>query len=109
MMTYQEQLKTNQWAQLKNRIMLENGNRCQHCGRQDERMEVHHVHYIKGRMAWEYPEVMMQCLCGPCHNGWHEEHKKAQNALAIALKLIPAARVYTVASRLMIEAMKEIG
>ena len=107
-MNYAEQLQSSRWQMLKNRILAENNCRCQHCGRSDARMEVHHVHYIKGRMAWEYPDVMMMCLCCHCHNDWHAEHKKAQNALAIALKMIPATRVYTVAARLMTEAMKEI-
>ena len=107
-MTYPEQLQSKPWMRLKNRIMWENNNRCQHCGDSDARMEVHHVHYVKGRMAWEYPDVMMMCLCRYCHAGWHEEHKKAQNALAIALKPVPAERVQKVADYLISKAMLEI-
>lgn len=28
---------------------------------------MHHKKYIKGRMAWEYPDSLLQTLCGRCH------------------------------------------
>jgi len=107
-MTYAEQLDHPLWKMRKNRVLAANNCCCQHCGRQDAQMQVHHVHYKKGRMAWEYPEEMLMCLCEWCHKRWHEEHGKAQNALAMALKRIPGPRIPKVASRLMIEAMEEI-
>jgi len=108
-MTYADQLNHPLWKMKKNRVMAENNCRCQHCGRQDAQMQVHHVHYIKGRMAWEYPDEMMMCLCEWCHQRWHDEHGKAQNALALALKRIPGPRIPKVASRLMTEAMEEMA
>jgi len=34
----------------------------------DHRLEVHHVDYISGLFAWEYPNDMLLTLCHQCHS-----------------------------------------
>lgn len=34
-------------------------------------LQVHHHYYVKGKMAWEYPDRALITLCGACHEKVH--------------------------------------
>lgn len=72
-MTYAEQLKTKQWKEVRDRILRRDKYTCQRC-RSNENLQVHHIHYIQFRMAWEYEDNNLVTLCRLCHA---ETHGKA--------------------------------
>lgn len=77
-MTYREQLRDRRWQDLKTKILSRDNNKCQNVNckhRHDTSIliEVHHIDYFPGKMAWEYPEDMLISLCSVCHN---EEQKR---------------------------------
>ena len=66
-MKYSEQLRDPRWRELREKIIERAGHKCENCDSEEKRYEVHHGYYIKGRMAWEYPEEVLYCLCEQCH------------------------------------------
>lgn len=73
-----EQLKgyrTNQWSELRKKIFARDSYKCTHCGRQlkDKDLQVHHLTYLDGKEAWDYPKELLTTYCKRCHA---EEHGK---------------------------------
>lgn len=66
-MTYQEQLRDKRWLHRRQQIIDKAENKCEHCGDEDCNLEVHHGFYLKGKMAWEYPDEVLYCVCRDCH------------------------------------------
>lgn len=78
--SYSEQLKHDLWKQKRNHIVAQRGNKCERC-KNTENLQVHHIKYIKGRLAWEYSDDLLECLCGSCHMKEHDVNKsKADQA-----------------------------
>ncbi len=44
-------------------------------------MEVHHLDYIDGTMAWEYPDDMLITLCEKCHHSEQQRPKEEKYLL----------------------------
>lgn len=68
-MNYAHQLRQPEWL-LKRAEIIELANGvCERCGGDtaDDKLEVHHGVYLKGKMAWEYPNNLLYCLCHHCH------------------------------------------
>lgn len=65
-MSYEEQLRTPQWYYVRDRIFERDKYRCQEC-RTERDLQAHHLYYIDGKMAWEYPDSALVTLCGRCH------------------------------------------
>lgn len=67
--------RTTQWRELRKRIFLRDNYQCNHCGRQfkERDLQVHHLTYLDGRDAWDYPEELLITYCKRCHA---EEHEK---------------------------------
>lgn len=78
--SYSEQLKHNLWKQKRNSIVKQRDNKCERCG-STENLQVHHIKYIKGRLAWEYSDDLLECLCGSCHMKEHDVNKNKSNQL----------------------------
>jgi len=38
-------------------------------------LNVHHRYYMKGKMAWDYPDNVFETLCSECHEAFHAENK----------------------------------
>ena len=77
-MSYPEQLKHAKWKDKRNEVVEERGNKCERCGSK-EFLQVHHKQYLKDKLAWEYENDMLECLCGGCHmkeHGITKETKK---------------------------------
>lgn len=68
-MTYWMQLKDPRWQEVRLRILNRAEFRCEECGEkpEGESLEIHHRYYEKGKMAWEYPDAALLCVCNECH------------------------------------------
>lgn len=70
--SYKDQLNHEFWKDKRNHIISIRGSKCERCGSKDF-LQVHHKRYIKGRLAWEYEDNLLECLCGNCHKKHHEQ------------------------------------
>lgn len=70
-LNYKEQLADSRWLKKKADILLRDNYTCQKCGAQSH-LNVHHLSYENGRLAWEYPNEQLVTLCEQCHA---REHK----------------------------------
>ena len=66
-MNYLNQLKTPQWQKKRLQILERDQFKCRNCNDEQSQLQVHHIKYIKGRMAWEYPDKLLITLCELCH------------------------------------------
>lgn len=69
-MTYEEQLKDSRWLWKRDQIIERDWKICQVC-MSGKNLQVHHKRYIKGRMAWDYPDWYLITLCENCHKVAH--------------------------------------
>lgn len=72
-MTYREQLLHPNWQRKRLEIMQRDEFTCQCCYDKETTLHVHHKQYVKGRLAWEYPNNELVTLCEGCHSVMHEE------------------------------------
>lgn len=68
---YSNLLKTKNWLNKRNLILLRDKHKCREC-KSDEKLHVHHKIYINGRNPWEVPAKFLITLCEYCHNKVHE-------------------------------------
>lgn len=73
-MNYNEQLKDKRWSNKRNKILERDDYNCVYCG-SNESLNVHHQYYIKGNLAWNYPNTALITLCNKCHKKWHDSHE----------------------------------
>lgn len=71
-MTYREQLLHPNWQRKRLDIMQRDEFQCQRCYDAENTLHVHHKQYVKGRLAWEYPDAELVTLCESCHEQMHE-------------------------------------
>lgn len=67
-MSLAEYLKTPEWGALRNRKLIQAGNRCQVCGKHNLQLDVHHNSYI--RFGHEQLSDLV-VLCRSCHQHFH--------------------------------------
>lgn len=65
--TYSELLKDPRWQRKRLEILNRDEFRCQACMDSESTLHVHHKHYVKGRLPWEYEEFELVTLCESCH------------------------------------------
>ena len=70
-MNYSEQLKSPMWQKKRLEIMEKDNFTCQICGDNESTLNVHHLHYEKGKKVHEYEPKHLITLCENCHK---EEH-----------------------------------
>lgn len=68
---YKEQLADGRWLRKKTEILERDNYTCQKCGAKSH-LNVHHLVYENGKLAWEYPNENLITLCEQCHA---KEHK----------------------------------
>lgn len=68
--SYKELLKTKEWKEYRERILVRDNYICKNCG-STKYLNVHHIKYIRGRKPWEYPEELLVTLCRDCHSKVH--------------------------------------
>ena len=69
-MSYQEQLKDKRWLRRREEIFKKKGSFCSKCGSKHN-LNIHHLRYIYGHMAWEYKDKDLIVLCSDCHEKVH--------------------------------------
>lgn len=67
---YDKQLKNPLWLKRRAQVLNNKGRRCSKCG-SSQNLQVHHLKYIWGRMAWEYKDKDLIVLCDSCHERIH--------------------------------------
>lgn len=70
--TYQEQLNDERWKKKRLRILKKFNFKCCLCGR-NENLNVHHLSYKEGKLAWEYCDSNYVVLCKTCHKKVHQD------------------------------------
>jgi len=72
--TYGRDLRTSAWMRRKYDILQRDNFVCSNCLKDniESILHVHHIGYIKGRKAWEYPDYLLVTLCEDCHKKEHE-------------------------------------
>ena len=66
--SYKELLKDPRWQKRRLEILQRDRFTCQHCGRNDRTLHVHHKRYVEGKNPWEYSDEDLITLCEECHN-----------------------------------------
>lgn len=67
-MTYYEQLKDPRWQRKRLEILNRDNFTCQDCKSENTSLHVHHTHYTKNTLAWEYDSNSLITLCECCHD-----------------------------------------
>lgn len=68
--TYREQMRSFEWKEFSAHQIEKADHRCFMCG-EDDGLQVHHLVYRQGRMAWEYDSDEVRVLCRECHTAVH--------------------------------------
>lgn len=82
-MAYFEQLRSPMWQRRRLEIMSRDEFKCQVCYDHESTLNVHHKHYIKGRMAWEYSDDELVTLCESCHEDMHAQSETLKQLFAM--------------------------
>jgi|SRR6185437_10813230 len=87
-MLYKEQLRHPKWQKRKAEILERDNYTCQNkrCQSTEKNLQVHHLDYIQGLMAWEYPDDMLITLCEDCHDA-EKGREQLEKHLATTLKM----------------------
>jgi len=85
-MTYKDQLLDPRWQRKKAGILKRDNYTCRNpkCCSTTKNLQVHHLEYFSGIMAWEYPDDMLITLCVDCHDaerGREQLEKHLSNTL----------------------------
>jgi len=71
MSNYLELFKDPRWQKKRLEVLELNNWECENCGNKKKTLSIHHKHYKKGTMPWEYENFELICLCYVCHNEYH--------------------------------------
>lgn len=66
-MTYAQKLRDPRWQKRRLEILQRDGFKCCVCGDTEKELHVHHKHYQKGFLPWQYEDDMLISLCFSCH------------------------------------------
>lgn len=69
--TYSEQLKHPMWQKKRLEVLNAANFQCACCRDKETTLHVHHKHYVKGRLPWEYEASDLEALCVDCHESAH--------------------------------------
>lgn len=81
-LTYKEQLLDPRWQRKRLEILQRDEFICQVCFDGESTLHVHHKHYHKGRMPWEYEDEELVTLCASCHEGMDEQSTAIKSLFA---------------------------
>lgn len=70
--SYKSQLQDERWLDLSKQIRERDNQFCVFCG-STHNLNVHHINYVKGLKAYEYPKESLITLCEKCHEKLHIE------------------------------------
>lgn len=65
--------RDSRWRSKRDSILERDHCICVRCGKEftPSELHVHHLNYVKGRKAWEYPDLELVTLCKGCHSKEH--------------------------------------
>lgn len=86
---YAELLKDPRWQMKRLEILQRDNFTCQHCGRKDKELHVHHTKYKRRAKPWEYDNKYLITLCKKCHLGTHETTISTKNSVRMKRVVIP--------------------
>lgn len=69
---YSKELENPMWRAKREIILKRDDYTCTLCGSK-ENLCVHHLKYIKGNKAWQYPNKCLITLCKDCHKKVHHD------------------------------------
>jgi 5-methylcytosine-specific restriction endonuclease McrA len=70
-MDYKELLLDHRWKEKAYSIKRRDKFTCRGCKRKNRPLHVHHKHYIKNYLPWEYNNKDLYTLCEVCHKIEH--------------------------------------
>ena len=83
-----EQLYDRRWLATSERIKIRDNNKCLICGSSDHFLEVHHLYYLPGFLAWDYDDEAMVTVCRLHHEQLTYDLPKVSGLIAFrALKM----------------------
>lgn len=80
---YWELLRDPRWQRKRLEIMERADFKCEVCGADGKTLNVHHKRYRKDASPWEYSDRELQCLCGDCHQTYHDWKSRLEDVLTI--------------------------
>lgn len=93
-MNYEEKLRDPRWLVKRTEMIELAGGKCEDCGAEGKKMNVHHCIYIKGREPWEYEKELLICLCEDgCHMFRQGREQALHIVLALVLRCVPIAEL----------------
>lgn len=81
-LSYTEQLKHPLWINKQEEIFNRDNYSCLICGSKIHRLQVHHLCYFPGFMAWEYDNELMKTVCIQHHEQLTYDMPKLAGILA---------------------------
>lgn len=70
-LSYENQLKTKEWKEKRRHIFKTRGRKCSVCGTTAGILQIHHLRYLSGHLAWEYEDKDLIVVCKHCHQRLH--------------------------------------
>lgn len=65
---FKDQYLTDEWNEVRKRILERDKYTCKLCGEKDSKLQVHHKYYLKDIKAWQYSDDCYETLCYLCHS-----------------------------------------
>ena len=69
---YSESLKHPRWQKKRLEVLAAHHWRCDACKATDVPLHIHHTYYEWDKLAWEYENATLRCLCSNCHKAHHQ-------------------------------------
>lgn len=109
--SYYELLKHPNWQRKRLEVLERAGFACEHCGSTEKTLHVHHTHYRKGAMPWDYPTGTLLSLCDDCHLVAGELMAELNQAMGFAVASVGYMRVigYCVGVEMLMEPKKTVS
>lgn len=65
--------RDSRWLSKRTSILERDQYTCIRCGKKcaPSELHVHHLNYVRGKKAWEYPDIELITLCKGCHSKEH--------------------------------------
>jgi hypothetical protein len=68
---YKQQLEMPEWKAKRRTIYARDGHACVDCGEDGVTIHCHHLHYVAGKLPWEYHSDYLVTVCKECHDKRH--------------------------------------
>lgn len=97
MSSYSDKLKDPRWRKRRCEIFEAKGSNCTDCGcsGDDEPLQVHHLHYLRGKEPWEYGDDYLIPVCNSCHYNRQTIEAEAKEEIALVFGQTNIWRVYS--------------